>query len=67
MIMDILYTDLGLFPLKWGKGSLHPTYKKRQVHPNYNVLCIISVKSGETPNNLLGHRKIARSQFLSYS
>ena len=66
--MDIIYTDLVLFPLKWGKGSLHPTYiKKRQVHPNYNVLCIISVISGETPNNLLSHRKIARSPFLSYS
>lgn len=58
MSMDIIYTDLG--------HSIR-LIKERQVHPNYNVLCIISVKSGETPNNLLGHRKIARSQFLSYS
>ena len=33
MRMDILYTDLDLFPLKWGKGSLHPTYKKTTSTP----------------------------------
>ena len=33
MIMDIIYTDLVLFPLKWGKGSLHPTYKRTTSTP----------------------------------